>query len=160
LALDATRMPTQLADGTNGEKRFRYWLTGFRGDGAISLTFLAGTWSYNSSAATTPTTATVTANTGTITVTLPNAPTDMTLDPASVTNDAFAASIASGWKIVLDTSRAPVLRSGNQWDIPVIVTAPTGSASGASATATVTLQAGGIAYTGKTTGGTQADGSA
>ena len=49
LALDTARAPMLLPAGT-ARADFRYWLTGVRGTGAITLTYLAGTWSFNSTA--------------------------------------------------------------------------------------------------------------
>ncbi len=95
LALDAARAPTLLTE-TATSASFRYWLTGVRGTGAIALTHLAGTWSYNVAALdNTTTTATATISGGnapdTIAVTLPTGgvPPGFLLDPQSVGLDAF-----------------------------------------------------------------------
>ena len=63
LALDGSRAPTLLTE-TLTSASFRYWLTGVRGTGSITLTHLVGTWSYNVAAldnTTTTATATISA---------------------------------------------------------------------------------------------------
>ncbi len=161
LALDGSRAPT-LVSGTT----YRYWLTGVRGTGAITLTYLPNTWAFNSTAVDgTTATAQIALTDGvpsTIVITLPTA-TGLTLDPTSVDLSAFASTISSsaaGWTIVFDASRAPILRNDGQWELPVLITPPTGAPSTATTTATVTFAQGGLAYTGQPATGTQADGTA
>jgi hypothetical protein len=158
LALDPSRAPT-LVSGTT----YRYWLTGLRGTGAITLTYLAGTWAFNSTTVDGQTaTAEITLTDGvpsSIAVTLPTV-NGLTLDPGSVDLGAFTGTISSsvvGWTIVFDPSRAPVLRADGKWELPVLITPPAGSASTATTTATVTFAAGGLAYTGQPATGTQSD---
>ena len=65
LALDAARAPTLLTETAATTASFRYWLTGVRGTGAITLTYLAGTWAFNVAALdNTTTTATATISGG------------------------------------------------------------------------------------------------
>src|SRR5262249_27799679 len=91
----------------------------------------------------------------TVRITLPATPTDdaaipagFTLDPASITNDAFSLAKTGNWTITLDSSRAPVqIGNTNQYDVPIFIQLP---ASQPSASTTITLTITGLSYTGAT----------
>ncbi|HTH05567.1 MAG TPA: hypothetical protein VL916_06845, partial [Ilumatobacteraceae bacterium] len=158
IVLDGTRAPVQIAGAPSGSLRFRYWLTGEYDAGlAVTLTRLAGTWSYLSTVTPTapsvapPSPGTALVWTAEITVTLPGAataglPAGYVVDPASVIPQLGAlqfAATAAGWTVVRDTARA--IRQGAtefEFIVPIVVEREDQVAS----TSAVTVSAVGVGY--------------
>ncbi|MDQ1553848.1 MAG: large repetitive protein, partial [Microbacteriaceae bacterium] len=154
IVLDNARAPVQLTGAPAGKARFRFWLSGQYEVGfAVTLTRLAGTWSYATTV--TPTAATVVAPGSSLVwgtdlvVTFPagaGANAGFVVDPASVIDRLGALAItatADGWTVVRDTTRG--IRQGSgalQFLIPVLVE----RAGTTAASSAITLGATAVSY--------------
>ncbi|HWG93174.1 MAG TPA: VCBS repeat-containing protein, partial [Mycobacteriales bacterium] len=134
LAFDSSRAPTVLTalpetgPAAGQDVQLRYYLTGRRGTGAITLAYLPGTWSYVATGLTV-TVEDVRADQppSALVVRFDGVPAGFRIDPASVTDLADEltgiATGKTGWSLRLDPLRAVTAGAGGTFLVPVEVLA-------------------------------------
>ena len=162
IRLDGSQAPLKLADPAVGTVRYRYWLTGeYAGQGDVTLTYIAGSWSFNSTGTAAGGSVTLIQSGGntvqSIDVALP-ALTGFQLDASTVVDltPEFQLQVTAGdWTVELDASQAPV-RVGDTNTFKYYITTNIPASGSATATVSWTFLTDNFAYipTGQTTGGT------